>query len=1150
MSLQALPLADRLALDASHDPTGTSRLRGAFRAAGQLQIRQLRAAMRIAVLEHDLLGWSGANISVMAVAPDVRLGAFSHWLTSAAAKYLQNEWAVPYVDKAWLAGTEAAAREVGSDPLLHQGHGPVPHQLLRQELKGVIAAIVQQVGREAARNYASPYRGWQHLSRVFDKVATNRIIALANTSVVQAYNLAKLEVYRGRGITHVGVIPETMPATHDTDDAARRVKPVRRLYGIETANDERVCPTCQDLADDGPYTLGQAIGLIPAHVGCRCAYTVWTGATDSVPRETVLDPELYDFDPAELRNEKGEWTTGGGGESDVQYSQKVQELAVKTPGLKGVLPYLSQDEVDRLRPQNVAKVVEAFASYPQPEEMAAVAFSGSAKRGWYRNSARAIVEIFGAVDAPRFAALLAAMSPQTSVESNAVNALSTWANWVRAGRPTDKASIVRVMGESVQGGKGESSVLPAWINNSVSALSAKAPQELALSGPKVNSFAANLRGAVNAVTLDTWMANYAAISPDEFRKAAGTPGKSATYIGTSAAVRAAAAAASKLTGSLWTPDEIQETVWSWAKTLYERASADKTTVAELLRAGGMTHKDVNDTPDFAVLFTQNVYRKILEEAGYGKQVAAAGGRGAGEVARGGSSLLAAEGSGFAQSAFEQHLFRAAERLDKVRKARSEARVSDEQGDLFDFNPYHEPAGSPEGGRFASGGSSESFVSPSVASNLSFEQARAALGSQAQKELRSISQEIDRTLGITSSTSSVIGAWADGAENSLMVEMHGADPVVERAALAMKGHIADQKQVLLFRHAEDGAHAMAAFRVAGSLDSIHAQLLKDGIAFHTLEPHVHGATVHVFSDSPEGLQQVFKAAKSYGSEVSVSYGQGEFLGTQKTDGTDREQRDDARQEYERVIGEAARSRPGIAEAWRNNRDRWLPRQEVSPPAATDYSPGVKATGELATRAQKKAWGNASKLRTIQQVIDAAPDAQRELSAVINAVAEKHDIVVKAPPGPKTYNQKGIDRTMEKAAARGGVAYVSDVARMSLIIDRPEQAEAVIAELAKHFEITNEPWKTTDVNYTDRAINVRFKNGLMGEVQILEAKMAVTKQENHKYYSATRSARFTNPESLQEHAIAVARQKEAYGRVLDSYPLAWKAALGRLGTAPKS
>ena len=51
----------------------------------------------------------------------------------------------------------------------------------------------------------------------------------------------------------------------------------RRLEELEevnvlTAGDDRVCKICEDIAEDGPYLIDQARGLIPAHPRCRCAF--------------------------------------------------------------------------------------------------------------------------------------------------------------------------------------------------------------------------------------------------------------------------------------------------------------------------------------------------------------------------------------------------------------------------------------------------------------------------------------------------------------------------------------------------------------------------------------------------------------------------------------------------------------------------------------------------------------------------------------------------------------------------------------------------------------------------------------------------------------------------------------------------------------
>lgn len=379
-------------------------------------------------------------------------------------------------------------------------------------------------------------------------------------------------------------------------------------------------------------------------------------------------------------------------------SAVIERLGDNIPGLSGVLPYLTGDERARLKKASAQKLVDLVQSLPDAAEMASVAFAGRAKRGWYERSANTLMEIFGAEDAARFAALLAAMSPQTSVESNAYNALATWVNWNRAGRPTEQREIIEIMGRSVQGDKGVASVLSAWINNSVRALTAENPAEIELSGPKVNAFMANLVGVVDEVTTDAWMATYAAIDPSLVagrrvsEDALGViKGKGPGYTAMSAVTRRAAAILTQRTGEEWTPAEVQETVWSWAKTLYERRDSMDRTTEDILAMGGLTHADIAATPDFATLFTNGVYRNILEAGGYGQELddllaRGSGDRGAGEA----GDVTDAEGAGVAEDVFSGHLAAAARRLEGVRQERRGRPTDDNQLTLFQSDPTAPP----------------------------------------------------------------------------------------------------------------------------------------------------------------------------------------------------------------------------------------------------------------------------------------------------------------------------------------------------------------------------------------------------------------------------------------------------------------------------
>ena len=712
----------------ARDPTQTIKLRKAFRATAKMRLRQWRSQMRNAVLEHNILGFSrGPSFHP----PQVRLQAFSSWLNGVGGQILLGtDWARPYIERAWRVGEAKAIRETG------RGAGPDRSEMIaalaRVEIEGILGVTSQQVAREAAKvivRGTPKQRAIRQLFSVFDKLAQPRLVVMCDVLSIKAYNEAKLSSYVASGIRRVGIQAESLPggrhshidaadaaerpAVHELESAGHLVTGVveelekleaqaeeEQLVGILTAGDDKVCQLCEDWAEDSPYEIEEVRDVYPLHPRCRCAVYPWEDLRfkgDSF--EDKYNPD-QPRDPAGVST-GGQWTAGAAGElwGGVSHEQTVsskqqaavKELAEKVPGLKNLLPYLAPDEVNRVKKVNVSKMVEMFTNFPvEAEEMAAVAYSGGAKRGWYRKSAKALLDVFGAVDAPRFAALMAALSPQTGVEDNAVNALNTWVGWVKAGRPTDRAAIVKVMGESVQGEKGAESILPAWINNSVMALSAPDPENIVLSGPKVDSFAYNLRDHVNAVTLNSWMANYIGIKQAMFARRMAVPGKmpgkGPMYIATAAVTRKAAEILTEKTGSQWTPAEVQETIWSWAKTLYERATTDKTTVAQLLEAGSVTHKDIADTPDFAILFTQNVYRKILEAGGYANQAAAIAASG-GELdrtaePRGG--LTAAEGSGIPQDAFTRHLFRAAGRLDKLRIERAQRKAEAAEEDGLDF----------------------------------------------------------------------------------------------------------------------------------------------------------------------------------------------------------------------------------------------------------------------------------------------------------------------------------------------------------------------------------------------------------------------------------------------------------------------------------
>ena len=131
---------------------------------------------------------------------------------------------------------------------------------------------------------------------------------------VRAHAEASLDVYEAAGLQTVGLLPESKAQAKVVKDAqtkqkaktsakdAKRSGPgartrtsgsapsastigrirraelatARRLgenVNVRTAGDDDVCPTCEAISEDGPYSINTARGLIPAHPRCRCLFT-------------------------------------------------------------------------------------------------------------------------------------------------------------------------------------------------------------------------------------------------------------------------------------------------------------------------------------------------------------------------------------------------------------------------------------------------------------------------------------------------------------------------------------------------------------------------------------------------------------------------------------------------------------------------------------------------------------------------------------------------------------------------------------------------------------------------------------------------------------------------------------------------------------
>ena len=87
--------------------------------------------------------------------------------------------------------------------------------------------------------------------------------------------------------------------------------------------------------------------------------------------------------------------------SKSQVKKNITSYRKDVPGFSALVRHLQEDEqASLLSRQGAENLVKLVRELPSHDEIAAVAQSGVAKRGWYKNSARALVEVFGDDDAP------------------------------------------------------------------------------------------------------------------------------------------------------------------------------------------------------------------------------------------------------------------------------------------------------------------------------------------------------------------------------------------------------------------------------------------------------------------------------------------------------------------------------------------------------------------------------------------------------------------------------------------------------------------------------------------------------------------------------------------------------------------------------
>ena len=318
------------------DPTGTFALRRRWKNELGRAWMTVQKAMRAALNTNDMLGLSSATSasltlrmvgSLQNMGSGVKVKAFQSFATDTINQAIlqgDGSYLEEMVKTAYMMGVKRAVRIAQLDRVPDELMPRIDHnidaivQLTMVEIQGIVDATVQQSVRAVAEGILRQDKAAVVTRAVIDrvrKIGVTRTTSLIDFIVVRAFNEATLDVFQGAKIAEVELVPETQNTAHVSvrhdhslednafDDASkkkgynrtgagsrisRKQQPSRttvarirrqeqRLEALQkvnvmTAGDDRVCPICEGISINGPYTIDRARSLIPAHARCRCAF--------------------------------------------------------------------------------------------------------------------------------------------------------------------------------------------------------------------------------------------------------------------------------------------------------------------------------------------------------------------------------------------------------------------------------------------------------------------------------------------------------------------------------------------------------------------------------------------------------------------------------------------------------------------------------------------------------------------------------------------------------------------------------------------------------------------------------------------------------------------------------------------------------------
>lgn len=290
------------------DPTRTALLRRSFAADIRRRFSRFKKTVWNLIATKDAFGLNENKRKLTANAPtdpltpqykflqdDRKLEEFNKWILSqiqagiltahsetgaiATAAYISAPWLAKYIESGYRTGMLRAYLEVHKSELskpagfiegskaefLRSSFGR-PERISKvkmmytrawTDLKGVTEEMATQMSRVMADSMAhgrGAVETARLLSKTIDGITKKRALAIARTEIIRVHAEGSLDAFEDLGVKELGVDLEW-----------------------STAGDNAVCQKCKSasVGEDGKpiiYTVKQARGLIPRHVGCRCAW--------------------------------------------------------------------------------------------------------------------------------------------------------------------------------------------------------------------------------------------------------------------------------------------------------------------------------------------------------------------------------------------------------------------------------------------------------------------------------------------------------------------------------------------------------------------------------------------------------------------------------------------------------------------------------------------------------------------------------------------------------------------------------------------------------------------------------------------------------------------------------------------------------------